>query len=184
MHAQYLEARKGSIFSQTLPDLLPPSPRLVFIGTAASRISAARGAYYANPSNKFWRTLHAIGLTPRLYAPHEFAALEALGIGLTDLCKTQSGMDHEISAFDVGALRQRLAACAPRAIAFTSKKGASLYLDRPTPALAYGRQAGHEFSDSLGAALFVLPSPSGAAGASWSIEPWRELAAWFISPSS
>jgi G:T/U mismatch-specific DNA glycosylase len=37
-----------------LPDLLPPGMRVVFRGTAAGAESAARGAYYAGKTNKFW----------------------------------------------------------------------------------------------------------------------------------
>lgn len=158
-----------------LPDLLFPHPRLIFIGTAAGAHSARAGAYYANPSNKFWRTLHMTNITPHLFAPHDFPQLATLNIGLTDLCKTESGMDHQIRAFDVEALRAKLAQAQPEAVAFTSKKGASLYLGRPTAALAYGLQAKQE-NQPLS---FVLPSPSGAAGASWSIAPWQTLADWF-----
>ena len=155
-----------------LPDLLFPSPRLVFIGTAAGTHSARTGAYYAHPSNKFWPTLHAIGLTPRCFSPHEFAELQALGIGLTDVCKTESGMDHQIKSFDIGGLKARLDAVQPQALAFTSKKAASLYLAQPTQKLAYGQQ-------SAAPNLHILPSPSGAAGAAWNIAPWRALAHWF-----
>src|SRR2546427_10087333 len=49
-----------------LPDLLAPSLRVVFVGTAAGRESAAK-CYYAGRGNRFWRTLHEVGLTPRLY---------------------------------------------------------------------------------------------------------------------
>ena len=54
-------------------------------GSAAGRRSAAAGAYYAGPGNKFWRILHESGLTPRRLAPEEFALLPDVGIGLTDL---------------------------------------------------------------------------------------------------
>ena len=52
-----------------LPDVLAPGLRAVFCGTAAGTKSAIAGAYYAGPGNKFWPTLHAIGLTPRRFAP-------------------------------------------------------------------------------------------------------------------
>jgi double-stranded uracil-DNA glycosylase len=161
---------------QTLPDLLFPAPRLVFIGTAAGAHSARVGAYYAKPGNKFWPTLHRIGLTPTLYKPHDFRALEALGIGLTDVCKTQSGQDSEIAraAFDVAGLNAKLKRFKPRAIAFTSKTGASLYLGAPTHKLEYGRQPA-----TAEPIVFVLPSPSGLATSYWSEAPWRALADWF-----
>lgn len=159
-----------------LPDQLRPGLRLVFVGTAASTRSASVGHYYAHPGNRFWRALHETGITPRRHLPSEFASLLELGIGFTDLSKSGAGMDHEIArhAFDVAGFRAKMKAFRPRTIAFTSKKAASLFYGRPTGALALGRQpplAGFP-------AVFVLSSPSGAASGSWTLEPWRELAAW------
>ena len=50
--------------AHVLPDLIKPGLRIVFCGTAAGNVSAARGAYYAHPQNRFWSALHAFGLTP------------------------------------------------------------------------------------------------------------------------
>ena len=55
-----------------LPDVLGPGLRIVFCGSAAGAVSARVGAYYAGPGNRFWPTLHRVGLTPRLLAPAEF----------------------------------------------------------------------------------------------------------------
>jgi len=159
--------------------MLKPGLRLVFIGTAPSTRSAAEGAYYAHPQNRFWRTLHEVGITPRLYRPQEFRELGKLGIGFTDVSKTGSGMDHEIAAddFDADGLRVRIAKAKPQAIAFTSKRAASFYLGKPTGKIVYGRQP-----DRPGEPVtFVLTSPSGAATRYWSRAPWKELAAWFNS---
>ena len=91
-----------------LPDQLRNNLRLVFVGTAAGRRSADTGHYYAHPGNRFWRTIHEVGITPRRYEPHEFAALLELGIGFTDLCKSGSGMDHQAlaSPIDIPAFRR------------------------------------------------------------------------------
>ncbi|WJR77075.1 mismatch-specific DNA-glycosylase [Bradyrhizobium sp. NP1] len=165
-----------------LPDQLAHDLRLVFVGTAASTRSAALGHYYAHPGNRFWRTLHAVGITARQYEPGEFAALLPLGIGFTDLSKTGAGMDHEIDAasIDIAAFTAKIRQYRPRTIAFTSKKAASLFYRRPTTAIALGRQPRQaDFPD-----VFVLPSPSGAASGSWTVQPWQELAAWIRSTSS
>jgi TDG/mug DNA glycosylase family protein len=50
-----------------LADLLATDLRVVFVGTAAGRRSAALGHYYAGRGNRFWRTLFDIGLTPRRF---------------------------------------------------------------------------------------------------------------------
>lgn len=73
-----------------LPDQLREGLRLVFVGTAASTRSAELGHYYAHPGNRFWRAIHAAGITPRRYQPGEFAALLELGIGFTDLSKSDA----------------------------------------------------------------------------------------------
>ena len=52
-----------------LHDVLEDNLHIVFCGTAASTISAQRGAYYAHPQNKFWRILHETRLTPELLQP-------------------------------------------------------------------------------------------------------------------
>jgi TDG/mug DNA glycosylase family protein len=147
---------------------------LVFVGTAASHRSAETGHYYAHPGNRFWRTIHEVGITQRRYAPYEFSALLELGIGFTDLCKLGSGMDHQALAFpvDVPGFRDKMRRYRPKAIAFTSKKAASLFYGRPTTALALGRQPAQEDFPLV----FVLASPSGAASGAWSVQPWLELA--------
>lgn len=154
-----------------LPDLLQPGLQLVFCGTAAGRRSAREGAYYAHPGNVFWRTLHAVQLTPRLFTPAEFTLLPALGIGLTDLAKHHMGNDDELprDAFDVDALKQRIARHVPHMLAFTSKAAARAALGRHA---GYGLQA-----ERMGETrLFVLPSPSGQARGHWDVAPWQLLA--------
>jgi double-stranded uracil-DNA glycosylase len=159
---------------EKLPDQLQENLRLVFVGTAASTRSADVGHYYAHPGNRFWRTIHQVGLTPRLYEPREFPSLLELGIGFTDLCKSGAGMDREALAFpvDIPAFREKIRRYKPKTIAFTSKKAASLFYGRPTKTIALGRQPSSENFPEI----FVLASPSGAASGSWSVQPWQELA--------
>jgi TDG/mug DNA glycosylase family protein len=156
-----------------LPDVLEPGLALVFCGTAAGTRSARDGAYYAHPGNMFWRTVHAVGLTPRLLAPAEYPLMPGFGIGLTDLSKFHYGNDAELpgDAFDVAALHEKLARFAPRALAFTSKQAGRSALGRPV-------DVGRQPADIGHTAIFVLPSPSGQARRSWDIEPWRQLAAF------
>ena len=160
-----------------LPDRLALNQRVWFVGTAAGPRSAAVGAYYAHPGNKFWRALHEAGITPELFAPHDYLKLAGLGIGLTDFCKVSWGVDADIDRdhFDVAAFRQKVSKLKPRALAFTSKTSASLWLSRSTGRIETGMQ---ETGDQAGPALFVLPSPSGLATSYWSIKPWKQLSGW------
>ncbi|UFA50874.1 mismatch-specific DNA-glycosylase [Deinococcus radiophilus] len=157
-----------------VPDVLAEGLTLVLVGTAPSRRSAAARAYYANPQNKFWRTLHAVGLTPRQLAPAEFPLLPEYGIGLTDVAKRHNGVDAALpsDAWAPGELREKLRRYSPRIVAFTSKRGASETLGLPTGRLPYGKQ----LMDLEGAELWVLPSTSPLGHNHFSLEPWQALA--------
>jgi len=159
-----------------LPDLLAAGLLLVFCGTAASEVSARAGAYYANPTNRFWATLQSTGLTPRLFAPVDFRELLALKIGLTDLAKGAVGVDRQLrrSDFDAAALRGKIDRFQPQLLAFTSKTAWRHWQGGPAaPPVAYGWQAGQRGRTRF----FVLPSPSGAARRYWDSAPWQALAA-------
>jgi len=167
-------ARASGRSNHLLPDLLAPGLDLVFCGTAPSPVSFKARAYYANPSNAFWPTLHAVELTPEHLPPERFRELLGHGLGLTDLNKTEYGSDHELSAaaMDAKSLHAKLRRYKPAAIAFTSKHAAALALGIKAP--RYGRQ-----NEPLeGAVAFVLASPSGRARSFWTLAPWREAAAF------
>lgn len=160
---------------RVLPELLAPGLRVVFVGSAAGRVSARRGAYYAGPGNRFWPILAETGLTPRLFAPEAFPALLPLGIGLSDVNARQSGADSSLdpAADDPFGLEVRLRAVRPAIVAFNGKRPAAAALGRPSRGLRFGKQA----EDWAGAACWVLPSTSGLAVRWWDPAPWRDLAA-------
>jgi double-stranded uracil-DNA glycosylase len=157
-----------------LPDVLAPNLKIVFCGTAAGAMSARLGAYYANPTNRFWKTLHKIGLTPSQLPPSEFKTVTQYGIGLTDLAKHTFGQDSTLSQSDFGVteLREKMLRYQPKVLAFTSKRGAGVYFGRKK--VEYGLQA-----EQIGETrVYVLPSPSGAARSYWDETHWFALAKW------
>jgi TDG/mug DNA glycosylase family protein len=160
--------------TEKLPDVLLPNLKIVFCGTAAGNRSAASGAYYAQPGNRFWSTLAKVGLTSRLLQPHEFLELANFGIGLTDLVKKASGIDTSLadSDYDIGSFAERMAQFAPKIIAFNGKGAAARFLERRTGKIPNGFQI-ERVGESR---IFVLPSTSGLASRHWQIEPWQELA--------
>ena len=156
---------------QLVPDVLIPGLKIVFCGTAPSAESFRQRAYYAHPGNRFWPTLAAVGLTPRLLRPAEFTELPRYGLGLTDVCKTAHGQDADLSPgdFDATGLREKIDRNRPGILAFTSKRAAREALGF---AAGYGLQ-----KETLGVTrLFVLPSTSGLATRFWDESHWRELA--------
>lgn len=163
--------------SHKLPDVLPRGLDIVFVGTAAGTRSAAEGVYYAHPGNRFWRTLKEVGLLPKDFGPADFGKAPAHGIGFTDLCKIRAGSDAQIGhdAFDRARFERAIRKARPGAVAFTSKKAASVWLRVPTGRIETGLR--NDLSRDF-PPVFVLPSPSGLASGYWDIKPWRELARW------
>jgi len=163
--------------SYLLPDLIAPGLKLLLCGSALGAMSYRLQAPYANPANKFWRALHEAGLTPRRFQPAEYRELLTLGIGITDLNKTQFGNDDVLAREhdDVTDLLRKVKRYKPGMLAFTAKRPAQVFLRatfdvRGSP--AYGLQP-HAIG---GTRIFVLTSPSGRAGSFWTLDPWRDLA--------
>jgi TDG/mug DNA glycosylase family protein len=157
---------------QILPDVLAQNLKVIFCGTAVGKQSAERKAYYAGNGNKFWPTLHTVGMTDRLLQPCEFPTLLSYRIGLTDLAKRVSGPDASIKQadFDRTRLRQVIETYQPFALAFTSKTAGQSFLGGKRD---YGRQP-----ETIGATrVYILPSTSGLANGYWSDTWWKKLAA-------
>ena len=159
-------------YMSVLEDVLAVGLRLVICGSAASSASARAGAYYAGPQNRFWATLAEVGLTADQWSPHQFRELLLLGIGLTDIAKSQFGNDDAIQvlASDRDALHDRIMRYQPAILCFNGKRPAQQYLQRRPVSLGLqptfvGRTR-----------LFVAPSTSAAARGHWDLAPWRDLA--------
>lgn len=141
-------------------DLLKPGLELVFCGYNPSLRSGHTGHHYAHPGNRFWRVLHAAGVTDRLYIPEEDGELLDIGIGFTNLCSrpTRSATDLTRDEIRAGAdeLRARLEQYEPRAVAYT---GVGVYKwFCATSKADWGLQ---EQPAVPGVTDVVVPSPSG-----------------------
>jgi TDG/mug DNA glycosylase family protein len=159
-----------------LPDLLTPGLKIVFCGTAAGNVSAARGAYYAHPQNRFWSALHAFGLTPRKLRPEEYSELSRWDLGLTDIAKHVSGIDRELPPGALGrvacaSLEAKIMVAEPEWLAFTSLNAGRRFLGRAATFGVQPKRIGRT-------RLWVLPSPSPTAGWNWERNKhwWRMLA--------
>ena len=108
----------------SVPDVLAPGLACVFCGINPGRVSAAAAAHFANPRNDFWRLLHDAGFTPRLFEPHEQFELLELGLGVTNAAyrTTPGSGDLRRGDFDAASFDARIAAVAPRAVAFVGKE--------------------------------------------------------------
>ena len=105
---------------RTLPDLLEPGLRLVFVGLNPSEYSAREGYYFANPRNRFWPAFNRSSLLPgalgRECTPADAALLLEYGIGFTDVVKRPTPQGSGLKAADyppVGSLAARQALGVP-----------------------------------------------------------------------
>ena len=132
---------------------------MLFCGINPSLISAASGHHFARPGNRFWRTLHEAGFTERRLAPAEQRSLLVHGIGLTNLVARATASAAELSPGELAAGRRQLEAklrrLSPRVVAVL---GIGAYRQGfAQPRAVLGRQP----ERLAGAALWVLPNPSG-----------------------
>ena len=165
-----------------LPDLLVPDLRVVFVGTSVSDRSAARGHYYAHPTNRFWDLLAVTGLVASgPMTSDDDRTITAHGVGLTDLVTIRAASsDRELSAgdFDVPGFLGRIDRFAPRIVAFNGREAAE----------RVARHLGHLVppegpipSRVSGAAAYRLRSSSGASSrAPYDVkrEAWRRFGDW------
>ena len=180
------------VAEHVLPDLLKPGLRIVFCGTAAGSVSAARGAYYAHPQNRFWSALHAFGLTPRKLRPEDYAELWQWGLGLTDIAKHVSGMDRELPRDALGrtacaALEAKIVAAEPEWLAFTSLNAGRRYLGRAagfekSGHFFFNAPVGRGYDDGFVTAIAILDMLDRNPGKSMA-DLYRELPKTWGSPT-
>ena len=119
----------------TIPELIGPNTRLLFVGFNPGLRSVAVQAPFALRSNRFWPTLHQAGFTERLLAPSEEHELLAAGFGITNVFPRASASAEALSREDyrVGSasLRRKLARYRPRLIAFLGIGAYRITAERP-----------------------------------------------------
>jgi TDG/mug DNA glycosylase family protein len=144
---------------RSIPDVIAPGLRVLFVGINPGLYSGATGRHFARPGNRFWPTIHRAGFMPRQLAPDEPEELLALGIGITNLVNQTTATAAELSREELtggaGRLRETAAAFRPAAIAILGVTAYRTAFERPNASI--GRQDQH-----IGDAdTWVLPNPSG-----------------------
>lgn len=162
---RFARAELESFRDATVPDMVGPGVRLLFVGINPGLWTAATGTHFAHPSNRFYPALRRGGLIDRDIDPaaglsaEERAHLLQRGIGITNLVARATARAGELDNEELQAGRHRLhrvvAEFAPRVVAVA---GVTAYRvafgDRKA---GMGRQAGR----LEGAELWVVPNPSG-----------------------
>ena len=154
------------------PPVVDARTRVLVLGSLPGEESLARGQYYANPRNQFWRLIGAvIGADLATLAYREkLEALLRAGVGLWDTigAATRHGsLDSNIrlrDANDLSALAARLPEL--RAVGFNGGKSASLGMK--------------QLAGKPDLALLALPSSSPAYTLSFDskLVQWKKLQAW------
>lgn len=150
----------------TVPDLIGDRPpKLVFVGINPGLWTAATQTHFAHPSNRFYPALFQAGITDREL--DRVAGLDAddrahllqRGIAITNIVARATARASELTADELRhgaqALKERLKLWEPAVVAVA---GITAYR------VAFGRRKaalGLQEEDVGGAALWVVPNPSG-----------------------
>jgi TDG/mug DNA glycosylase family protein len=144
---------------KAIPDVIGPSLHVLFCGINPGLYSAATGHHFARPGNRFWPALHAAGFSKRLLHPSEERLLLSAGYGITNLVARSTAAADELSPEEFVASRRRLAAKVkryrPRIVAVLGVGAYRIAFGQPRAGL------GQQEERLAGAALWVLPNPSG-----------------------
>jgi TDG/mug DNA glycosylase family protein len=145
--------------AKPLRDVIAPDLDVLFCGINPSLLSAERGHHFARPGNRFWPALHLGGLTPRLLAPEDDAALPEFGLGVTNVVSRPTRTAAELTPGELRAggveLAELVARYRPRVLAVLGVTAWRVAFDRPKATL--GRQP-----ERIGGAdTWVAPNPSG-----------------------
>jgi TDG/mug DNA glycosylase family protein len=158
----------------TLPDLLGPDLKVVFVGINPSSYSAARGHYFARKQSRFWPAFSRSCLSAPIrlalgrdqLGPEDDRELPRFGFGFTDVVKLPSSNAAALRPADFARwapdLARRLAPARPAVVCFHGTMAFRPFrrwaLGQPDRVLELGAQP-----ERLGRArIFVVPNPSPA----------------------
>lgn len=150
---------------ERVPDLRGDDIRFLFVGINPSLWTAAAQAHFAHPGNRFYKALHAAGITDFVidvsdgYQEPEVAALTDHGIAITNLVNRATARADELTAEELvdgaRALGGKVAAWRPAVVAFVGITAYRVAYGRPDTAV------GLQDEPIADARVWVLPNPSG-----------------------
>ena len=161
----FTRAELASFRDRTVEDLLGPRVRLLFVGINPGLRTAATGAHFAHPGNRFYPALLAAGILERPMRVSEGMSdddrrlLIERGVGITNLASRATARADELSAAELRAGADRLVATVERVRpSVVAMVGITAYR------AAFGRRTakqGRQEEGIAGVPLWVLPNPSG-----------------------
>lgn len=158
--AELLEYR-----DRTVADLVGDDCRLLFVGINPGLWTAATGAHFARPGNRFYPALARAGIVDRVIdasqgmSDADAELLTGRGIGITNVVARATAAAAELTVDELRdggrRLRERVREIGPRVVAVA---GITAYRS------AFGRRdaaSGRQEETWDGAQLWVVPNPSG-----------------------
>ncbi len=144
---------------RSIPDLIAPGLKVLFVGINPGLWSGATGHHFARPGNRFWPALHKAGITPRRLQPQEEQELLALGYGITGMVRRATATAQELAPeeYRAGAarLQETVRTYRPRLLCFLGIGAYRVGFARPKA------QMGLQTETIEGVPVWVLPNPSG-----------------------
>jgi double-stranded uracil-DNA glycosylase len=161
----FTQAELQSFRNSSVPDLIGPGPKLVFVGINPGLWTAATQTHFCHPGNRFYPALRLAGIIDRdldrgkPMTEQDRAYLMQRGIGITNLVNRATARADELSPAELRAGRTRLeefvALHHPVVVAIA---GLTAY----RAAFGNPRARGGEQADRLSnARVWVVPNPSG-----------------------
>jgi double-stranded uracil-DNA glycosylase len=161
----FTRAELDSFRGKSLPDLLGPKVRLLFVGINPGLRTVAVQAHFGGGSNRFYPALYRAGITDHQIsasnglAPADLAHLVARGVGITNLFSGASARADELTVPELRAgaiaLEERVATIHPATVAMLGVTAYRTAFERPAA------RVGLQPELLGGAALWVVPNPSG-----------------------
>jgi double-stranded uracil-DNA glycosylase len=175
----FTQAQLKAYEGRTVPDLIGPGVKLLFVGINPGLWTAATQTHFCHPSNRFYPALRRAGLIDIVFdtdvgmTDSQRAEFVFHGIGITNLVARATARASEIGSDELRIGGERLTAIvaevAPTVVAIA---GVTAYRTAfAQPGAVLGRQS----SDVSGAETWVVPNPSGLNAH----ETIDTLAQWF-----
>ena len=144
-----------------LRDRIKPGVGILFVGINPGIRSAETGHHFAGYSNRFWKLLYESGLVPEPITYEDDDRLPSFGFGITNICaRATPGIDTLLPAeYVIGRakLRRKILRYRPAIVALVGVTVFRAMFPEHKGAVMLGLQ-----SETIGgAAVFVLPNPSG-----------------------
>ncbi len=145
---------------KSLPDVIAPRLKVLFVGINPSLYSAAVGHHFARPGNRFWSALYVAGFTERLLSPSDEHELLKHGYGITNLVNRATARAAELSIEELidgrKSLEEKARRYRPRFIAVLGVGAYRSAFNRPKATFGQQPERLGETSE-----VWVLPNPSG-----------------------